>query len=1290
VIEHTGRLLGWLRTRQSFDGPCDVSALIRVPHEGVSYRRGAVYYGIRGSGVDGADYSLSAQASPRTGRFSLQLSPRMGASPTFFYRHGNTARPWPKTVYSADRFPDVSPVWDADFRMEVEAANAEIPLLGDTWFEVRIVHDDAGVRIYTDGLLVAERPGPASVQGATGLLLAGKTRVAALTVRRSPRRSTPFHPVALDRLCNATAVGDGSEAVVDPASLPPPGGTVAVGDVPFVFPSRREGADHVDIGASLFRYRRTIGGITARQTWPDPGMIDGGRLSLNVPNRPYARLWVIGMSDGDDFSVPIVTVRFFRPFAGFCVDREATMPGLTVESDSAATACLPVTLDNGKTANLWLVPIDLDSVAIASSFREENVLSVELTKQVHDFRAFPDPMSYGRFQGGPPSGVHLFAMTFEEAPLHMVASGNRTGNAYLDPEKPVWQVNIENLRPGSVDAEVRLQVTDPYGQTSFATNRTVPVMSGAPVRVDVAIPSSVYGLHRVRTEVLLAGPSPSSFVQEGTFIQLPDDTRRASVRDSRWGLPNFAGGHLTNPDMDESHYLHRAAGSRMTRGSASKYSGRRRWEVFPRPMHLFRGPEKWAYEDPYDPEAYEAFGEQIGRHVADLLKQHPDLQYVTLFAETKISMLYAAKTLPQYLGEPEHVLDEQEEMEFRARWITAEAATKGIRKHAPTVKIVFGWCGSLFSVPFMERGYPKADMDGIGLDMPQFERMPEMPIRSVTPSRLWMLQEAMRRYGYEDVPLIHCESYFPTSHRLALGHRGAADNIVRTSVLSMALGTDRFLGCVSLYDCADYWGTQHYGSIGIVSRRPEYNPKHGFAAYATMTRMLDVVEFGGYVPTDSLSSYCVRFKASPYVHCLWTIRGKRDATLKFAGAEDVTVIDESGNKTMHTLVDGMTMVGLSPTPIWIQSGQPIETAQVGVPAYTNAPGPHSRQLDSLEGPWTYSPEPYARYASNHWDIMRVPGTMVSESVDSAERQSKVWRITLQEPEKERKLAAWYGVFSPAKPIELPGKANGLGVWINGKSSWGRIIYELEDANGEIWQSVGTKDSWNCDDIHSWSSFNFDGWRYVEFPLPGNLPYDNYREKDNVWWNNSAEGIVDLPVKLTKIIIEQRTHSIYVNECLTVPDRSVELHNLVAVYADEKSMTDAPVSLQRAVAGRLSFRDRAGAALANPIVALQQGGAAEPPVIAKVAPPAVQYDGTRVVVTIQPVEGAAEYRVYVAAYEDGRGSKVLASGTEPEILVKSLRPEVPLYLFVTTVDQDKKESKPSAARRVVLKDEFPMK
>jgi len=316
--------------------------------------------------------------------------------------------------------------------------------------------------------------------------------------------------------------------------------------------------------------------------------------------------------------------------------------------------------------------------------------------------------------------------------------------------------------------------------------------------------------------------------------------------------------------------------------------------------------------------------------------------------------------------------------------------------------------------------------------------------------------------------------------------------------------------------------------------------------------------------------------------------------------------------------------------------------------------------------------------------------MQSEAIESPERGGAVWQITLGDPAKERKLAAFYGVFRPRAPIPIPGKAAALGVWARGQSNWGRIIYEIEDAKGEIWQSIGAKDGWNCDDTHCWSYFNFDGWRYLEFPLPGHLAGDDYRRKETVWWNHSAEGVVDLPLKLTRIIIEHRTHNIYVNDCLPVADRSVQLDALTAVYQGAEAKTDAPVRLQREAAGVVKVPPARGAALPNPIAALKEQGTGAPTVITKVAPPEERYDGTRIVVGVRPVSGATEYRVYVSAYADGAGAEVMAKAAEPELLVTKLRPEVPLFLFATSLDADKRESLPSPARRVLLKDEFPMK
>jgi hypothetical protein len=222
---------------------------------------------------------------------------------------------------------------------------------------------------------------------------------------------------------------------------------------------------------------------------------------------------------------------------------------------------------------------------------------------------------------------------------------------------------------------------------------------------------------------------------------------------------------------------------------------------------------------------------------------------------------------------------------------------------------------------------------------------------------------------------------------------------------------------------ARYWGSTHYGCIGTIGRRPEHNPKAAFPAYATMTRRLDLVQFDGYVPTGSLTSYCVRFKGSgQLIHRLWTVRGSRDATLGVADAQRVVQVDENANETLLDPADGAVTVRISPKPIWVVSRRPIEKVELGPPTHNERPGEHIRLLDPLDEPWTQQPGVYQRYTSNQWDLPWYSGTMLSEAIESPDRGGAVWQIALAEPEKERKLAAFYGVFCPKEPIPIPGKA----------------------------------------------------------------------------------------------------------------------------------------------------------------------------------------------------------------------------------------------------------------------------
>lgn len=1258
----------------------------------------------------------------------------------------------PNRVDFGYRFTEApSPLSDGVYRREIEAALTAQAARGEyteRWHALRIESRPGRLRMYVNGVPAGESSAVAAVSGGAVLRLDRSVRVADLRIRPLDRNTGSYYPVDITRRFNARAAGGGEAAALVEGNLPGPGVLGEVEGIPFQFDRDHMGNDHVDMSFSLFRERNLFRhrGAVTRFLWPDPSRYDPSRITFSVPNRAYTRLWVVAAFDETPHSVPVLTARFYKPGRGFPVDAAVAIPGAGARRAAGEAVRLPVDAEDGTERSLWLVPIDLDAGRLAAEMREMESLSLELTKQVHPFRAYPDPHNFGWFQGGPPSGVRILAMTLEEAPVHMVASGNRHGNVYVEPEQPLWQVDLNNQRAETVSGRVRLMITDPYGEPAGEEEKSFDLTANGAVRLEIPLKPGCYGLHTVHTEVEVESPEESvdggilrrlfrrttaqsiSLARKGAFVQLPPDTRRTSMEDSPWGLACWHGAHDTHPVLEDDFYLLRAAGARGGGNPSAKDDMVQTWGLRPRARHIGndqRTAQPWAFEDPYDPEKYEANRDLIGRRIADRSEDNAHVPSWSMFIETAITAHLTYGVPRRWIGK-DPTWTEEEERRVRAFMIYGRAVCEGIRKHAPDAPIALGWAASTFPIPLLKSGFPRKLFDYIGVDDPVFARTPEMPIRDVTFNRLWLLRQAMEEYGYDDVPVIHVESYFPSGNPLSLGWRRQADHYIRLSLLARSIIPEtKFSGVLSLQDCASYWGSQHYGEVGMISRQPEANPKPAFVAYATMTRLLDPGEYQGWLETGSHSDYCLHFTSNEkHVYPMWTLRGRRAASLRLPEEAAVAMVDESGNTFELDVENGWIAVSLTPTVLWVVSDMPVDKVVLSEtdhsfvredpplmahgfadgdnvaryrPENKVAPGEYALLLDSMERPWNYVSGPYPEYAENAWhDFLRAPrhdGPMRSEQVHSDRFDVPVWEIELQEPDIQRELTAWYGVFEPDEPIEIPGRARALGVWADGRSNWGRIVYELEDAAGQIWRSIGMKDSHNCDDVHTWSYFNFDGWRYIEFPLPSHLPYDNYREHDTTWWGTGrGDAVVELPLRLRRIIIEHRTHNVYVDAMVETPDRSVRLHRLKAVYEDADSMTEAPVERQREMAGLLrEKRDVEAPALPNPIAELHESGIGKATEFVDLSPPD-DYDGlvTRLEIEVEPVDNARKYRIYVAAYEDGRGAERIAEGEEAILEVARLQPGVELYLFATYIDKDGNESRPTAARRILLVDDFPFR
>jgi len=1182
-------------------------------------------------------------------------------------------------------------------------------------------------------------------------------RLAQITVRPIPAPPALFEPIALDGYVrDRELLGKPGTAV---AALPF-GETVLVDGIPFRFADRAltGGADHLDIGRSLLREGNMEGyHPSSSPRFAGASCLDPARIQLRIPNGRYDAMYVVAAFDEERDHIPLLSASFYRPDAGFAQVSEAQVPsyraaphslpkvshlregipGALPASETAAYppegvkpsggTRFPVRLENGRGANLWLVKIPLKPEALAS-FSDIDVLEVELTKKVCQYRSYPDPFLYGWHQAGLPSGVHVYAVTLHRPEVEMTLEPTVFGHVWTAGQTPSYEIGLANRadKPRAVSLTIETQSYDGTEKTKQEKQVTIPAGKSASQRVAIAVKK--FGIHSLRMTLFVVRPSgrigseraearttnvedgERAWTEQRNFAHLAPDTRPAEWdgKGPRFGYWSYLGGHHT-PSKEETIRLMRLAGARAPNHPANAWPVTPQWE--------------WAGEEKLDIEKYNAYKRKAVEAIRKVQGDNPP--FVTFYPEPHISRDLTCGNLPEYWGEPPYRYTEQEKKAIRVFFNTSKAAAEGVREAWPNTKILIPWGDPLFIVPLLREGFPKNLIDGSGLDMIGFERLPEQQLHQMSTHRLYMLREEFRKAGIENPILPYVEGIFVPTEPGACTVEEQANYYHRWTLLSLAYGITEFWSGWFAFDCGNYYGAEHYGGCGIQRRFPYCDPKPAYAHYATMTRMLAGARFARWLPTGSLATYCLRFdreKGGP-AYALWTLRGKRPATLTLPKDGSVSITDSMDNATAAPSKGKAVTVMTSGSPIYVTGADEIVSVAVGSPDHSDAiewtrnrnqqtwlSGPVERSapiartmpIASLgDGTWTLHRERDEVYETNNYDTRRYLGRMSGSIVTDSDRPGPAMAIHLERQEAERKLMPWYSVLKPIRPIAIPGKSAALGLWVKARSDWGRVVYALRDAKGERWLSVGAKDDWNCDDPHSWSSFCFDGWRYLRFEMPAHAPWDTFREFGTTWWRHAGgDGIVDLPLTLEKIIVERRTHILYVNDIQPTDPADALLGDLVAEYDTEADATEQAVAQSRLrmplpLVVRASARSQPGYGLkaalqTNPIAKMAAENALPATRLKAVRDPDWGYDGTRCHVDFDEVAGAVEYQVWVAAHPDGSGAQPIGRIAKSGGLVEGLRPAIPLHLWVTYANADKQQSKPSNRLEVNLVDSFGQK
>ncbi len=1189
-----------------------------------------------------------------------------------------------KGIFKSRAYDTILPMWPDFVRIPMEQDMATLPDIDHRWFQVRVSSVGGRIQVWVDDRFISEQTfSGADAVRRIELRIAGEIELAGWTLKNPPVTDPAYTILPLDGYVRDRQLRPKGVALADSAL--PFGQKMDVGGVPFqlVRHPNATSPDHIDVGRSLIRQGTMEGYFPATdQRLGNAFTPDPARIQLRLPQDQYDTLYVLAAFDEEPDSIPLFSAAFYRPKAGFHEIFEGQVPGLTADpKQNANCMAVPVKLTDGSAARLWRVAVPLDPARLAD-FSDLDAVELELTKKMAIYRSFPDPINYGWHGAGLPSGVRIYALTLHRAAVEVQLTPDVFGHVWTDPAVPAYHVGLTNRTGVARTVRLTAETVSYDGREKTTQTQTKRLASGGGVDVPFKFKVTRNGLHTLTLRMETEGVTERQEVRY--FARLAKDTRAPFWEEGQgplFGYWSYQGGHDTPPATDIMRVMY-AAGARAVphapqSGEARQLYDEWKWRDVgvPRAINVYR--------DWNDPVKTEAFSNNTTAAIRKYFGDSPEL--VTFYAEPAISRELTAGNPPEYWGDPSYVMNGAESNSLANFMQTSRYVSEIVRANWPKAKVLIPWGDPLFVVPMLRAGFPRNLVDGSGLDMIGFERLPEQQIHQMSTHRLYILREEFRKAGITNPLLAYVEGTFEPTEPGALTWDEQAERYHRWTLISLAYGVDRFYSGWFAYDCGDYYGAEHYGGCGIQRRIPYSDPKPAYAHYATLTRQLDRSHFAGWLPTGSHSVYALKFdRPTGPVHVFWTVRGRRPVELELELDAKLQVTDAMDNTDVLPTTGRRATLTVGTSPVYVSGVNSLKVASLGGPDHSDSvveartrdektwrtgllppeqPVAVEKTIARLgDGQWTLAASARDEvYEQNNFDTKRFPGAMTATVTNDPGRPEPALAIHLEAQERERQLMPWYSILKPVKPVEVPGKAVALGLWVKAASDWGRVVYNLKDAQGERWISIGTKDQWNCNDPHGWSMFNFDGWRYLRFELPANSPYDRYRESGTVWWGHfGGDGIVDLPVKLESIIVERRTHVLYVNDIQPANPADVLLGDLVAEYATEADATPAALKLDR-IRRPLP---RNPAALANPIADLAAQGTLPAVTLEKVTMPDWGYDGTRAHVHFNEMPDAKEYQVWVAAYPDGRGAVKIGTMKKSGGLVNNLRPAMKLYLWVT--------------------------
>ena len=1008
---------------------------------------------------------------------------------------------------------------------------SDLPAASAHPLQLRIDAREGGAGLWVDDRYVAGLP----IAGAANLRLTLSPGNAigdvATTAAADARR---FVPVGLRGYSRP-----GSWAAAEPSIGR---GSIESGGVPFDVGGEE---DRVDVGLARW-LREAVGPEGFTENYFTRNAFDSRPedILLAIPTGDYSRAHLLCAVDPDPAKAPMLSLRLTRYLedlydsggrgdgiadSAVCLERS----GDRWPEGCGQVGTIAVTTDEGeRELPLLQVEVPLRSGEIPDVIDEEGIfvrrstqhLNLELTRGLHQVKT-ANYSHHSILPVGPPSAVHVLGLTLERAPVRVRVTSRQVGNVFYEDERPALYVEMNAQRGESFAGALAWEITDFYGRSTRG-RREVSVAADQPAVARIDLQQDVLGWFEARL-ALHDGAGAQIWAQPTTFAILPPDTREDT--DSPFGVWWFRQSHIGTEDVAEIAPLLQRMGVRRvnpgSRGPDSATLAAHGLQVSMLNDFARRGDAGFAMLD-------------------EKVAEQPDAGWAMVFHESGFGEKHQYP--PEFIGREPLELTEQQRAKLDDLLHKGLTYARYVREKYPHLKLIVGNGTLGFMAQLMREGWPAELVDAWGDEDLGQAIPPEAPPPAY--KSLYWQREYSKLYGY-DVPMTTAYEWRGRNTQIGnIPELEQARLYSRDALQALAFEAPH-INPGLLHDVGDSYYYSRWGAGGFCHRYPLLNPKPSYVAMATLTRELDGAEFTRIVEAASPTLLVMEFaREGGFVYALWLPRGERDVELTFAEDAELTFTDMNGNSKPLTMRDGRATVRVSASPGYLRSAVAMEAASGGA-TECEPPPADLRVVDEVSDPtrWQTVQVPDEQLDSGFFDFPRTLGDVTVERVED-EQMGRALELTLN-PQPE---VAWpvsrYVILQPSEPVEAPGEPTAVGLWVRGNSCWGRVLWEVEDAEGERFFSIGASEGgWSVGDWEAATFINFDGWNYLSVDPPFRHASGFYGPPQRNWLISGGNGIVDYPIRFTRLVVELRDTVLRLTEPVPVPDPTVRIHGLSVSY-----------------------------------------------------------------------------------------------------------------------------------------------